>query len=513
MRICLWIPVVVSAWLLVACDNGADEPARPTAVVQHGAEATAAPSATSTPARRFDPAVPPGVLVIDYGPREGWDSGGPGAGRGALVALDAATGAELDWWEPINTGHAGSGIPSPDGRSVAFIGSYDFILDPATGGRVDLRGKAGVLALPVWAADGQTFYGTYERHEPWSTPAKGGHQVLGTEFWAVDAATGEARQVVEAPFQVQALRVAASGGVLYALAFRSEQCCGIDIEGEPFVVAIDVETGEVSDEIPVPGVVVGQRFEERGAEGAKMNMLRTPGVALAPDASRLYIAHADDDRVTMVDLERMEVVASAAPQSKKSLMGRLGSWVSGLFVSEAKAKGGAYFVKEAAVSPDGRWLYITGSGAEICETDQYFPCVEWAPMGLRIIDTGSMEVVAEFEGIGHMLLTPDGERIVGWAMAYDYRGGGESADEVRYGPYVIDTATQQLLGVVDPPVGGWEIAVSPDGRYAYTVTQTLDHQSLLSVIDLERVEVVEERLYQARTLGLVGLAPRPTHFR
>ncbi len=457
----------------------------------------------------FDASVPPGVLVIDYGPRDGWDSGGPGTARGALVGLDAATGQELDWWEPSNTGHYAARSPSPDGRFVAFSGSYDFILETATGTRRPLPDEVPGLGLLTWAADGKTVYGTFEWIRSSYTSSTGLRGVRGTEFWAVDAVSGEARMVGDGDFQVRMLRASPSGDLLYALAYRSEQCCGIDIEGAAFVAAIDIGTGAIRDELALPGLVVGQRFEKRGQEGSKMNIIRSPGVALSPDGSRLYIAHADDDRVTIVDPERMQVAGTVTPERKKSVFGRLKSWAAGLLASEAQAKGGAYFTMEAAVSPDGRWLYITGSGSEICETDEWFPCVDSAPMGLRIIDVDSMELVAEFEGIGHMVLTPDGSRIVGWGLAYDSRVSGDTVEQVRYGPFVIDTTSQELIGQVEPPVAGPGLAVSRDGRYGYTVLPGPGNGRLLTVIDLETASVVAQRSYETSTLVLVALVPGP----
>lgn len=508
--------------VLVACGGPAEERASPSSTASRvdraSATASVAPSATAistptSPARvtvtTFDASVPPGVLVIDYGPREGWNSGGAGAARGALVGLDAATGGELDWWEPLNTGQYTAREPSPDGRFVAFSGSYDFILETATGTRRPLPDEVPGLELLTWAADGEMVYGTFERIESSYTSSTGLRGVRGTEFWAVDAVSGEARMIGDGDFQVRTLRASPGGDLLYALAYRSEQCCGIDIEGAAFVAAIDIGTGAIRAELSLPGLVVGQRFEERGQEGSEMNILRSPGVALAPDGSRLYIAHADGGMVTTIDAARMTVVSTVVPERPKSAMGRLKSWAGGLLISDAKAKGGAYFTMEAAVSPDGRWLYVTGSGAEICETDEWFPCVDSAPMGLRIIDVDSMELVAEFEGIGHMVFTPDGGRVVGWGLAYDSRVSGDTDEQVRYGPFVIDTASQELTGQVEPPVAGPGLAVSRDGRYGYTVRSEFGSASVLVVIDLETASVVAERAYATSNLSLVGLVAGP----
>jgi len=134
-----------------------------------------------------------------------------------------------------------------------------------------------------------------------------------------------------------------------------------------------------------------------------------------------------------------------------------------------------------------------------------------------------MAIAAEVDGIGHMVVTPDASRIVGWGLAYDYAGGGESAREVSYGPYVIDTATQELIGQVEPPIGGWELAVSRDGRYAYLVARGPGYEeamrtgswdcdepcSLLTVIGLDSATIEALRPYRGATIALVGLVARP----
>src|SRR5690606_35069065 len=67
------------------------------------------------------PGVAPGALLLDYGPREGWDSGRPGAARGALLPIHPETAEELPGYRPIDTGQASEIVPSPDGRLAALV--------------------------------------------------------------------------------------------------------------------------------------------------------------------------------------------------------------------------------------------------------------------------------------------------------------------------------------------------------------------------------------------------------
>lgn len=250
-----------------------------------------------------------------------------------------------------------------------------------------------------------------------------------------------------------------------ALGFNSEQCCGLDIEGDPFAVTIDPSTGEVGEQIAAPGLILGQRREQPDGAATEINMLRYPDMAVSPDGGTAYIAHADDDRVTVVDLRAGEAV-TFTPERSRSLLSRFGSWLGGIFVSEASAKGGAYFRRQVELSPDGRWLYITGTGAEFCAGDEWFPCVDSAPAGLRVIDTGSMQVVAEQEGIGAISFSADGSRIFGGARAFHNEPDEEGGKLVPYGPYILDAATHGLVAIAPQPLGG-ALVPSTDPRYAF----------------------------------------------
>jgi DNA-binding beta-propeller fold protein YncE len=200
-----------------------------------------------------------------------------------------------------------------------------------------------------------------------------------------------------------------------------------------------------------------------------MNMLRYPDVAISPDGDRAYVAHADSELVTVIDLGA-GTLETVTPTRSQTLLGRLGSWLGAVFVSEASAKGGAYFRRQVELSPDGRWLYVTGTEAQICTNDQYNPCVENAPSGLRVIDTESMEVIAEHEGIGEIAFTADMRRLLGWAWAFDYRGGGESAEFLSYGPFVIDAETHELVAESTYEMGGplgAQVVPSTNPLYAF----------------------------------------------
>jgi hypothetical protein len=463
--------------LLVACggrsttsEEGSSAFANPTAASAPTATATITPT---PPPTLVVPGDAPGMLLVDYGERVGWESGSPGAARGALVALDEVSGEELAWWPPLNSGQASSGVPSQDGELLAWTWHQDqsspallSMIEPATRRVRFTLTEPSDLGLLTWAADGTVLYAVKEDVHPWPV-GQPGSNVRGGAIWAIDPEGGEARELATVDHQIWWLE--ASDSRLVALGFDSEQCCGLDIDGDPFVVTVDTATGELGEPMPIPGLVVGQRFEEQGEARTQMNMLRYPDVAISPDGDRAYVAHADSELVTVIDLGA-GTLETVTPTRSQTLLGRLGSWLGAVFVSEASAKGGAYFRRQVELSPDGRWLYVTGTEAQICTNDQYNPCVENAPSGLRVIDTESMEVIAEHEGIGEIAFTADMRRLLGWAWAFDYRGGGESAEFLSYGPFVIDAETHELVAESTYEMGGplgAQVVPSTNPLYAF----------------------------------------------
>jgi hypothetical protein len=462
--------------------------------------------------------------LVDWGERPGWDSGSPGRANGAIVPLDPKTGEEVRGWEPLRAGQALIARVSPDGRHVAFSWALT---------------QSGPWRLTIVAVDtGETVaefdlpQGVYGAH--WSTDGSSLLAVqdnvdvdesAGSRLWEFRWETPAAvRPLGDLPYQLAALREG-PGHRFYALGFVSDECCGIEIKGDPFLVAL--EWGDEVARVPLPGVVLGQRFEQRGASDSQANIIRQPGIAISPAGDRLYIAHADDDAITVVDLETMAVDAVVTPTAPKSALGRFGSWLGSLLVSEARAKGGAYYTKEAVVSPDGRYLYVTGYEPEFCEADESFPCIERKPIGLQIVDLASMEVVARHEGIARITFTPGWDRMVGTGETIDYRDSDAPRIE-RHGPYVIDTASHNIIGApaADQPdlvrgLVGWEFAPSTDGLHGFIAVggpgmeeavaegrNCATNCYALRTYDLETGDVVSERYYDGY-VTFINLVPQP----
>ena len=203
---------------------------------------------------------------------------------------------------------------SPDGRlaAVSALSTQEsssarlhlFRLDSWT----TVASSSGTLPLGslVWSPDGSRLIGTRTICHGPRPEGRCDRRQRDLVVIPVDGGTALEPQVLaELDFMIDALWIDPGGEKLYAFAWRSDVCCGIEIEGAPFVAVIDTRSGEIRAEIELPDLLVGQHMEQRGR--GIQSVRYGAGLAMAPDGSRLYVAHSDANRVTVIDLEALRV--------------------------------------------------------------------------------------------------------------------------------------------------------------------------------------------------------------
>jgi hypothetical protein len=130
----------------------------------------------------------------------------------------------------------------------------------------------------------------------------------------------------------------------------------------------------------------------------------SPGLAFAPDRDALYIVHADSDQLTTVDFGAQKI-ETIEIQAQLSWFERLLSLTAG--VAHAKIADG--LIRQAVVSPDGKFLYIVGVNNASFQDKQGNWQMEQSPLGLEIIQTSDGSRVERFESDAtEMSLSPDG---------------------------------------------------------------------------------------------------------
>jgi DNA-binding beta-propeller fold protein YncE len=198
-------------------------------------------------------------------------------------------------------------------------------------------------------------------------------------------------------------------------------------------------------------------------------MYLSPGLAFAPDKDTLYVVHADEDLVTIVDFERQRV-ETLEIQTKLTWFEQLLSLTAGV----AHAKVGDGIVRQAVVSPEGQFLYVVGINNSTSQGQNGNWQMKQTPLGLEIIQTSDGSRVEQIEtDTTELSLSPDGRFLY-------LRNWGNNQDNIPW-TEIFDTASQQIVARVD------KISAMPaflmNGEFllasTYSTSETSHHMSVL----------------------------------
>jgi hypothetical protein len=448
--------------------------------------ATACADAPAEATAPFEPAsraveTEAGVLVVHF------DSVAPSLSRG--VRLDAETLDTLPGEVPMHFGgpldSAGRYIATfePSGWAErARVLVYDletwelaWSLDDLPSGRLQWHGSS----LYLWGdhCDGEPLLGgggceaAWERGV-WRLTPEGAERIVSFDF-----SVGEGHPLIGA---------GAHRG--YAIGVETDFCCGIQPQGEPFLAILGLVSGEVEARIPLPRLLIGQPGDWLGSRDHHFGGRYIPGLAISADETRAYVVHAEQDRVTVVDLDRLKVDATHSLEGDPPLA-RFRGWLLDRFARVAEAKMAAEYLRQVQLTPDGRYLLISGVSVE--ETpDEVGPreLVETKVAGLLVVDVATMDVVYRSETISAFTLSPNGYSVLAWGGGY--RGSQPS------GVTVLDLRTMAALHVL-PEHQLHGVFASPDGLRGYVHVPFK-----LIAIDLETGRVLAEgQLEQRGNMG------------
>jgi hypothetical protein len=132
-----------------------------------------------------------------------------------------------------------------------------------------------------------------------------------------------------------------------------------------------------------------------------------PAAVISAGARALYIVHADEDRLTTVDFAA-RTVRSVTIQPKQSVLDQLMALTAD--TAHAKAMNGT--TKRAALSPDGKRLYVV----RMTTRQSHGADGEWTvtetPLGLQVIDPTTGAETARLDTAARDIhLAPDGSRL------------------------------------------------------------------------------------------------------
>lgn len=377
--------------------------------------------------------------------------------------VDPATLADLPGYATIYFGHHYTYAVSPDRKMFAVItwpgdsnaaGALHLInLNTWTDIHTDLRIDDYVSDL-TFSADGRTLY--------WAMPAvrdpthgmPRDYQLYGYDL--------EGRQLsavtpFPSSFMPWSQHLASDKVAIFGIPTDPDNLA----EDAPHVMIIDTTRSHIVADVGLNGVKAGQ-FREQATNATSASqgeswqyVSYSPGLAWDLDRNVLYIVHADDNKVTVVNLVNGIVTKQTSTRSPQSFLG----WISDSLAPAAQAKGGPWIGARALLSRDGKRLYVFSQKDEMGQL---------TATNLRVIATNGMREIGHIdELLTDFALTPDGKSLLVAKGEIDKSYGFDMM--VNRDIYILDAETLQerihvRIGQVDQL---WFDGFSPDGRYAY----------------------------------------------
>jgi hypothetical protein len=232
-------------------------------------------------------------------------------------------------------------------------------------------------------------------------------------------------------------------------------------EDVPRVLIIDPARGHITSDIRLDAVKAGQ-FQEQlmnvtpsAPEESGQFVSYGPGLAWDLNRKVLYIAHADEDKITVVDLVKRRVVKQIPIHVRQPLL----QWIADSLAPDVEAKGGPWLGARVLLSGDGERLYVFHEKTEMGISK---------PVDLHVIATDGMREIAHLiELLTDFTLTPDGKSLLVVKGEVDKSYGFD--EMVSRDVYVLDAESLQERAHIriDQVDQLWFDGFSPDGRYAY----------------------------------------------
>jgi len=348
------------------------------AIVLGLAACSPAPSATddrtSAPTPRAA-ALPRVAVVTDDG------SGRHLVGR----PIDPVTLADLDGYASLSFGHHFVEALSPSGRTLAAI------LWPS--GSSNAGGVLHLIDAPTWT-DRATEV-TFGDHVDWLFFAGNDQRLIWVRSnarattWRVvgfDVGSKEPADLLELPAGFAPIDAALFGDRLVLVGSIQENSI---TTGDAHVVMVDLARRAIAKDEGLAGLRAGQYKVEEGSQAYPYRQI-TPGVAWDLARGKGYIVDAEQDLVTVIDVAAASVAKPRALQTRRSLVDRLLSLIS----TPADAKMVSSTRKQAALSPDGRVLFVAGSREDVTND----LAVTTTPLGLSAVDTVDFGIIATASG-------------------------------------------------------------------------------------------------------------------
>jgi len=329
-----------------------------------------------------------------------------GAENCTLYPVEVQAGQPLAGLEPLDLKRYSLQAFSPDGRTLAVVSYHD--------NTTLSDGQLSLVNLQQWQPVTTTL--TFD-HLGWLLFSPDGAMLLAgsfdqqlnptsVTFTLVQIARQQIVAQATVPFLPRLVRFTPDGRGVMVYGIDSWQYGAVS-DARPHVALLDAADLSLTWQTTLAEVRDGMYLLAPSDHPEEDTISWSPAVVAAPDRPALYLVHADEDRLTVVEFDRRRVATVA-------LAPRL-SWVERLLMLTARpayAKVLNGTSKQAVVSPDGRYLYVVGTTYDYHEQEQTL-----TPLGLQVVESATGAEVAQLVSAAESVaLAPDGERLYlhGW---------------------------------------------------------------------------------------------------
>jgi len=177
----------------------------------------------------------------------------------------------------------------------------------------------------------------------------------------------------------------------------------------PELLAQDLQSGRTLGRLSLPDLHAGTWQTKRQVDGFALVRGWFPSFALSPDGRQIALVDGSTNQMTLIDAATLHIVRSVTLAPKQRLLERLGFWL-GLIPETAYAKGMEGVSLNAWYSPDGQFLYLTGTQGRVTKQNTF----AWTPLGIRVVDLSTGTVIASrFRGkaLVETDMSPDGRSL------------------------------------------------------------------------------------------------------
>jgi len=328
-----------------------------------------------------------------------------------LLIVSSVTGKPFGKFPPITLGTYYNYAFSLDGKTLAVVSSAQLYL----------------IDLPSWE------YRTYDvdLHGPISSVVYSPDRTLlalasglpGGELRVVDTRSGEVRASTQVGFSIRNVKFTTDGKavMVYGPQLASTGIAsnaGVSI-GVPKAALYAISDLSLLWSAELNGIRDGT-FPKKASTANTQDIYQPgaawhyePGIAFAPNTDILYVVHGDKDKLTTVDFTN-EKVSTVNVQVKTSWFDQLLALTAGV----AHAKGMDGTVKQAVISPDGKFLFVAGNTEVVT---QQANGNNWdvtdTSIGLQVIDPKDGTLVNKMStDVSSVRLSPDSRQLflTGW---------------------------------------------------------------------------------------------------